>query len=181
MIVFIRHAETKIDPKTPTSQWCLTDTAYQASRQLARELEKCKLKHIVTSEEFKAKETGRVIAEELGLTWETANNLHEHERKGIPFMEAEVWQQTIKDFFAKPDEFILGKQETANQALKRFSQTVDTIVAVHPEGIAIVTHGSVLSLFIAKHNALNAYTFWQALKMPDRVALDADFKLLNVY
>ncbi len=180
MIIFIRHAETQIDSKLPASQWRLANSAYQASEHLARELKRFKLKHIVTSEEFKAKETGRVIAEELNLPWETATNLHEHERKEVPFMEAEVWQQTIKDFFAKLDQRVLG-EETANQALKRFDQAVRDVLKIYSEPIAIVTHASVLSLFVADHNVLDIYAFWKSLKMPDSVVLDADFKLLHVY
>ena len=181
MIIFIRHAETKVYADLPATQWCLTDAAYQASKQLARELQKFKLKHILNSEEFKAKETGRVVAEELKLPWKTATNLHEHERKDVSVMAAEVWQQTIKDFFAKPDVFILGKQETANQALKRFDQAVRDVLKIYSEGVAIVTHASVMSLFVAQYNIVDAYTFWQGLKMPDSVVLDAEFELLNVY
>ena len=45
--------------------------------------------------------------------------------------------------------------------------------------IVIVTHASVLSLFVAHYNALNAYQFWQNLTMPDKVITNSDFKVLQ--
>ncbi len=177
MIVFIRHAETKIDPDVPSYQWTLTETAYQACKDLARELQTLNLKCIVTSKEFKAKETGRVIAEVLHLPYEELEHLHEHQRKYVPFMDAKTFQQILQAFFANPDKLIWG-QETANQALQRFDQAVKDVLRQYPQPFAIVTHASVLSLFIAHYNTLNAYTFWQDLKMPDKVVTDTNFKLV---
>ncbi len=177
MIVFIRHAETKIDPDVPSYQWTLTETTYQACKDLARELQTLNLKCVVTSKEFKAKETGRVIAEVLNIPCEEFKNLHEHERGGVLFMKADIFQKRVQDFFAKPDELVFG-QEKANQALQRFDQAVKDVLRQYPQPFAIVTHASVLSLFIAHYNTLNAYEFWQTLKMPDKVVTDTNFKLV---
>lgn len=177
-LLFIRHAETKIDPAQPSHTWRLTEGAYTACRQLAAGLEPFHLNRIVTSEEFKAAETGRLLAEALGLPCEAASGLHEHERKGVPVMEQRAWLATVQRLFERPDEPVLGT-ETAREALDRFEEAVRRILARHPdERLAIVSHGTVMSLFVARHNEVDAFTFWKGLWMPDTVVLSLpDFKL----
>ena len=170
-LLLIRHAETKQDPQIPSSQWHLTENAYKACENLAERLKPYKLSRIVSSEEVKASETGRVLAEQLSIPWETAPNLHEHERTGVPFMEQSVWSERLEAFFKNPDDLILGN-ETGTQARRRFDSAVREVLENYPdEPLAIVTHASVMSLFVAHCNEVNVFAFWQSLEMPDVVDL----------
>lgn len=178
MIVFIRHAQTIPDPDLSVSEWRLSDEAFQTCTDLAQGLQEFNLNCLVTSSEFKAKETGRLIADILKIPCKEVENLHEHERKNVSFMDNKTFQKTIQNFFARPDELMFG-QETARQAFQRFDKAVKNVLQIHSEPIGIVTHASVLSLFIAHYNALDAYTFWQQLKMPDKIVTNSDFKLPN--
>ena len=118
-LLLIRHAETKQDPDSPSREWHLTERAYTACEDLAKRLRERNLSRIITSEEVKAKETGRVLAGHLGIPWSTAPNLHEHERTGVPYMEQEVWLERLESFFKHPDDLILGN-EIGAQARQRF-------------------------------------------------------------
>ena len=170
-LLLIRHAETKQNPSVPSSQWHLTERAYAACEDLARRLRARNLSRIITSEEFKAKETGRVLAEHLGIPWNTAPNLHEHERSGVPYMEQEVWLGRLESFFKHPDDLIFGN-ETGAQARRRFDNAVRGILSEYPnEPLAIVTHASVMALFVAHYNEADPLSLWQRLRMPDVVAL----------
>ena len=179
-LLLIRHAETEQDPGVPSSQWHLTERAYEACEDLAKRLREHNLSRIVTSEEVKAKETGRVLAEHLGTPWNTAPNLHEHERRGVPFIEREVWLERLEALFKHPDDLIFGN-ETGTQARQRFDNAVREVLRKHlGEPLAVVTHASVMSLFVAHYNEIDAWALWQRLKMPDIIALsEAEFRRLD--
>ena len=170
-LLLIRHAETQQDPRVPSSQWHLSESAYEACRDLAERLKPYGLSRIVSSEKVKASETARVLAQQLSIPWETAPNLHEHERTDVPFMEQSVWLERLEAFFKNPDDLILGN-ETGTQARRRFDSAVREVLENHPgEPLAIVAHASVMSLFVAHYNEVDVFTFWQSLEMPDVVDL----------
>ncbi len=170
-LFLIRHAETRQDPSISPSQWHLTERAYAACEDLAERLRERNLSRIITSEEFKAKETGRVLAGHLGVPWSIAPNLYEHERTGVPYLEQEVWLERLESFFTHPDDLILGN-ETGTQARQRFDKAVREVLEDYPnKPLAIVTHASVMSLFVAHYNEVDVFSFWQRLKMPDEVVL----------
>ena len=170
-LLLIRHAETQQDPNVPSSQWHLTERAYKACEDSAKRLREHSLSRITTSEEFKAKETGRVLAEYLSVPWNTAPNLHEHERVGVPYMEQAVWLGRLESFFKHPDDLILGN-ETGTRARRRFDSAVRGVLGEYPnEPLAIVAHASVMALFVAHYNEVDALSFWQKLEMPDVVML----------
>lgn len=167
--LFIRHARPEIDPQLPAGQWPLSAEGQQQTLALAQQLTTVGLTHIITSTEQKAIETGRIIATQLGLPLLTAPNLHEHDRTDVPFQSETQFQQAIRDLFAYPDQLIFGR-ETANQALTRFSQAVKELLAMFPAGkIAIVAHGTVISLYVAACSGRDGYTLWQSLQQPDTV------------
>ena len=159
LLLLIRHAETRQDPSVPSSQWHLTERAYAACDNLAKRSRERSLNRIITSEEFKAKETGRVLAEHLNIPWNTAPNLHEHERVGVPYMEQVVWLGQLESFFKSSDDLIL-ENETSVQARQRFDSAVRGVLRAHPnEPLAVVAHTSVLALFVAHYNEVDVFSF----------------------
>lgn len=176
-IYLIRHARTRINPTTDAADWVLEPSALQDCYLLATSLKDAGITRLVTSKEPKAITTGQTVAEALALPLEVAVGLHEHDRRGVPFLSAEVFQQTLRQFFAEPDKLVFGT-ETANEALARFSMALQRVQATYSkDSLAVVSHGTVMSLFIAKHNPVNVLAFWQALKMPDVLKLSADYRL----
>ncbi|MGH6986853.1 MAG: histidine phosphatase family protein [Caulobacteraceae bacterium] len=96
-----------------------------------------------------------------------------NDRSGLGFVERGRLGRLIAEFFDRPDERVIGA-ETAAEALQRFEQAVRSIAAEAPEEtIAIVTHGTVLTLLIAKHNRVSPWTFWASLGLPSCVLIDA--------
>jgi broad specificity phosphatase PhoE len=64
--------------------------------------------------------------------------------------------------------------ETANSAFERFAGPISNILSEdHSQPLAIVTHGIVLSLFVARHNAITPFNIWARLALPSYVVLDA--------
>jgi broad specificity phosphatase PhoE len=169
LLIFIRHSEVVKDPSSPAKMWQLSENGRSRSLALLHEVAPCNPNMFVTSIEDKARETGQIMADALGVPWHDAPGLQEHDRTGVPyFANAGEFETAVSTFFTHPDKLILG-QETANQAVARFNQAVETIMTANSTGnIAIVTHGTVLTLFITRHNPLiNPIQFWQSLKLPD--------------
>ena len=177
-LILIKHAMPQIDETNSASDWQLSEHGRASCRPLAEALYPYEPDLFVTSDEPKARETGRLCADHLQIPWSPVPNLHEHDRKGVPFMRREIWHAVLKTFFARPDDLIFGN-ETANQARLRFRRAVETVVETHPhKTIAIATHGTVISLFVAEKTRTKGFELWQRLDLPSYVVLDLpDYRL----
>lgn len=138
---------------------------------LAAALRQSQPDHILSSTEPKAQETAACLAEALHLPWATADGLHEHERPHLPFVSPDAFHAAITSFFQHPDELVFGA-ETAVQAHARFARALQHVLALHPaQTTIVVTHGTVMSLYLAHLSGGDAFKIWQNLKMPDFVVL----------
>jgi broad specificity phosphatase PhoE len=162
----VRHSLTQIDPTRPAKQWQLSDEGRRRCITLAQELLPYKPDLVVTSVESKAMETGRILASELGLPYKTAPGLHEHERSKTGWTGIEQFHIIIADFFAQPEVLVFG-DETAKEAKQRFSQAVQNVLAAHPkDNVAIVSHGTVITLLVAELLNEEPFPFWERLGLP---------------
>ena len=126
---------------------------------------------ILSSAEKKARETAAILAANLGLTPGEDADLNEHRRENVPFLGRPDFEAAIRRLFAEPDTLVFG-QETATQAYTRFAGAAQRALAAHPTGdVALVTHGTVMTLYAERHAGIEPFAFWQALKMPDLLAL----------
>jgi broad specificity phosphatase PhoE len=72
----------------------------------------------------------------------------------------------VERLFERPDELIFGR-ETAHEAHERFAGAVERTLERFPEGnLAIVTHGTVLTLFVARATGIEPASFWKRLGLP---------------
>jgi broad specificity phosphatase PhoE len=101
------------------------------------------------------------------------DGLHEHERRsGVSLVSRDEFQSLVRELFEKPDELIFGN-ETAAQALKRFKTSVDRLLSLYDgKRMAVVAHGTVISLFVSSLTGVNGYSFWNDLGLPSFVLLD---------
>jgi len=167
-LILVRHAAVHVDPAIPSHEWPLTTDGRSATHQLAHQLKPYRPDRIITSEEAKARATGATLAVVLNLPTEAVPGLQEHDRRGVPYFENKAdFATAVTNFFSHPDELVFGR-ETAVQATARFTQTVNRQLEANPDDtIAIVAHGTVLTLFICQHNPeLSHMQFWQALTLP---------------
>ena len=129
-------------------------------------------KIIISSVEPKARETAEIIARSLGLEFQVVNGLHEHDRSQSPYYSKVEFQNLVQEFFEKPSEPIFGS-ETANTALARFRQAVDSVLTSNNDkNIVVVTHGTVISLYASWLTRCDGYDLWKKLGLPSFVVLD---------
>ena len=180
--ILVRHSISRQQPGVSAHLWQLTDEGIARGKVLAEQLKAYRPDVIVTSEEPKAQQTGALLAEMLGTPLETEAGLHEQLRETAPYSANEAdFKARIRELFAKPDELVFG-EETANGACSRFQQAIDTILKHHPDqNVIAVTHGTVLSLFVAHVANLDPVAFWESLGMPAYVVFDLpDFRLTTI-
>jgi broad specificity phosphatase PhoE len=170
-LILVKHSLPAIDPTLPAEQWRLSDEGRRRCARLADHLAAYRLVAVVASVEPKAEETARLVAERLDLAYTTAEGLHEHDRSNVGWSSTDAFEAQVAWFFAHPAELVMGR-ETADLARARFTQAVNTVLETRPSGdLAIVAHGTVITLFVAAHNGLAPFPFWRRLGLPSFVVL----------
>ena len=172
LLILVRHSVPEIVPEKAAHQWGLSQEGRALCIPLAETLSQFQPAIIVSSTEPKATETAAMIAHHLGEPFTPVKGLHEHERGNVPYFSTrEHFQTAIRNLFLHPDELIFGK-ETAVQALTRYKSAVTQLVTAYPgQNMILVSHGTVMSLFVAHYNPVDAFDFWEKLKLPDFVVL----------
>lgn len=180
-LLLVRHAAPHIDPSTPAHTWLLSDKGRQSCYDLAERLRPHGPTRILTSTEAKAQQTGQLIATVLQLPSETWPDLHEHDRSNVTGLDQETFKTQVIGLLTHPETYIFGR-ETGTQARQRFTQAIHAARATYPtDTLAIVTHGTVMTLFLAAHNpTLEPVSWWQNLRLPDLYCLsEPAFYLIN--
>lgn len=170
-LILVKHSLPEIDPSVPANEWVLSDEGRQRARILGKRLVRYNLDRIFSSTEPKAMETAGIANGSLNVPMEVVEGLHEHERGNVGFLEKERFEQSIRRFYEQPSELVFGV-ETADNAHYRFSRAVHKLTDRYPtENIAIVTHGTVLSLFVSPISDLEPFVLWRQLGLPSWVVL----------
>ncbi len=171
--ILVKHSFSQIDPDTPARQWVLSAEGERRCLPLAEQLILYHPDIVITSDEPKAMATGQRAAEHLAIPWQIGRGLHEHERQNAPFFPTvEIFQAAVERFFEQPDQLVFG-EETADEAHFRFANAVADVLEAHPcQTVVIVTHGTVLTLFVSRLFELAPYPFWENLTLPSFVVLE---------
>jgi broad specificity phosphatase PhoE len=172
-LVLIRHSIPEQDTSIPANQWRLSHAGREACKDLAEDLKPYTPTILVSSMEPKAIETGQILGRLLEIPAEIAAGLHEHDRSNIPYLPLQGdFDGQIKAMFEKPGECVFGL-ESADQAHARYAAVVNALIETYPgESLGVVSHGTVMSLFVGRANTVDPYEFWQTLKMPDFAVLE---------
>ncbi|MDH5508621.1 MAG: phosphoglycerate mutase family protein [Anaerolineae bacterium] len=171
-LILIRHSISEPDTSVPAAQWRLSHRGRQLCQPLAQQLAPHTPTLLVSSMEPKAIETARLTAAHLKLPSLIAAGLHEHDRSNVGFFPSkDQFDAAVQQMFAQPSQCVFGL-ESADQARLRFTAALEALLADHPEeALAVVTHGTVLSLFAAHANLTDPLPLWQSLSMPAFVVL----------
>lgn len=171
-LILVKHSVPEIETSRPANAWKLSDEGKLRAHTLAEELAELQPEVIVSSEEPKAKETAEIVSRHLQLNLQVMHGLHEHDRSNVPYLSHEEFQASVRNFFQRPNELVFGR-ETANQAYTRFYQTVHSILSEYGDKtVVIVTHGTVISLFVSRLTGSSALELWNKLGLPSFVAID---------
>ena len=166
-LILFRHAPALVEPEKSSIDWELESNVENQILPLLEGIDTRQLTKIVTSSQTKAVQTAEVISSALDLPVSVLKGLEEHHRSKEDFVEShDQFEERLQRFFDNPDSLIFGK-ETANQACKRFTQTVVNLLSKSKGDELVVSHGTVTSLFLAQLTDKSAMEIWQGLKHPD--------------
>lgn len=171
-LILVKHSVPQIEIELPANAWGLSEEGRVRSHRLAEHLQSLEPEVIVSSSEPKANETADILARRLQLETQIDPQLREHDRSNVPYLSHEAFQDSIRAFFQNPDELVFG-QETANQAYARFYRAVHAVLNEHKnKTVVIVTHGTVISLFVSRLTGRSDLELWNMLGLPSFVAMD---------
>jgi broad specificity phosphatase PhoE len=177
-LILVKHSLPEIVESLPANKWKLSKEGLVRAQRLAGRLSCYQPEVIASSPEPKAKETAEIIAGKYQLKLHTIDDLHEHDRRNMPYLAKDEFQASIREFFQRPDMFVFG-METANQSHARFARAVHSILDNYiDKTVVIVAHGTVISLFISRLIGSSDWLLWNELGLPSFVVIDLYSKTL---
>ena len=91
--------------------------------------------------------------------------------ENVPFLSSkEEFEEAIERFFLCPDKLVLGT-ETAEQARVRFTAAIEKVIDTGQADSIVVTHGTVMTLYVASVAGVQRMGFWRRLGLPSYVVL----------
>lgn len=175
-LILIKHAAPVKDPDRPSHEWELSEDGRAQAIRLARQLQESQIPIdlVCTSDEPKAEETGQIIAAEFDRPMRVVKELAEHDRSNVPVMPTREFISSVALFFKEPNRLVLGR-ETARDAKARITRAIELIMSENAgKNVAIVSHGTVISLFAADIAREDPFQLWRRMGLPSYVAIDWD-------
>ncbi len=149
ILIFLRHAETKVVKRVKNSEWPLTNKGELDALDIAKSKFFDDIDIIIASAEEKAYETILPLAEKLKKKILREADLNEIMRDHGKFLGTKEYLSTMKLCMINKDQSF-NNWETANKALMRFSKKIEEIDYKFDEKkILIVSHGTVINLYFA--------------------------------
>ena len=168
-LILIKHARPQQVEGVSPENWGLSPEGRESCAALAELLRPHAPATIATSTEPKAAQTAAIVGERLGVAVEPVEQLHEHDRTGVPLMATREFISLMALFFKQPARLVLGN-ETADAMAGRFQRAIDSILNSHAEGnVAVVSHGTAIAQFAVDHGAGDPFGLWRAMGLPSMI------------
>lgn len=181
-IVLVRHSNPAMNPLVPPPQWRLSQHGKERAQQLTVQLEHLMPFRVVSSHAPKSMSTGSQIAFMVDVSLHSHDGLEEQERPAMPWFDREADRRaSILTMFEHADTPYYGG-ESANQAEQRFAAAIHHVLQTYSGNLVIVTHGTVMALFLARYNDVSAAELWQTWQLPHAVVCTMpDFQIKAHY
>ena len=172
-LVLVKHAIPILDASIAPKHWNLGDEGEAQASLLADNIKSYLPFSLYSSEEAKATKTAKIIALALELDLTIVYGFKEIDRPAGPLLSQKEHRNLNQGIFDEPFKRVLGK-ESATQALDRFSKAVGENVekTLTNNNAVIVSHGTVISLFVEKYNKVKGFELWKMLECSSSVVLD---------
>ena len=149
-LIFLRHAETKVDKDLKISEWELSERGRKEAFNISQLDFMDNVDIIIASNEKKAYKTADPLAKKKQIHIIREKELNEIMRDKGKFLGKEGYLDTMKLCMENRDQSF-NDWETANKALGRFRKKVEEIDSnFKQKKILIVSHGTVINLYFAE-------------------------------
>jgi broad specificity phosphatase PhoE len=172
-LVLVKHSAPTVLATVPAHEWRLSPEGVARCAPLAERLRRFDARVIASSFESKAAETAELVGDRIGLPVDLVDGLHEHDRRATALLGKDAFERAIAALFAQPQDLVFGR-ETAAGALARFDASIRGLLEAAPpdDDVIVVSHGTVISLFVAAHAGRDGLALWKELGLPSFVVLD---------
>ncbi len=179
LLYLVRHAEVLLRGDQPMTEWQLSPTGEQQARDLSRSPAWRHLTLIASSPEAKAVATAQPTADAAGLELRIEPDLHEVDRGKTPLVSQSEYHALVAAHFASPEESVSG-WETADAARARIVACIEGLTAGAEAPVCVVSHGLVLSHYLADLRGLPAPDLdeWRGIPLPGVAIVDLESKEL---
>lgn len=175
-LVLMRHSQPEIEHSIPAATWSLSELGRRRAESMAAHLHGYRANLIWCSAEPKAVETAEIVGSVLGVPIRVKDGLEEHHRHNVPFFPTtQEFEQAVDEFISQPSRLVLGT-ETARQACARFTGAIEAVLEADSADAIAITHGTVMTLYLAKVADIQPMRFWRELRTPCLVEVE----LLNM-
>ena len=175
-MILIRHGAPLVDVEQPADTWPLSEEGRAATVRLAERLKPFAPDLIVSSTEPKASQTAYLLAVATDADFQTSEGFEEHHRQKTGYLDKGTFENKVVELFRNPEKRVFG-EETANQAADRFSKALKTVQKLNPRSsLAVVSHGTVISLWLERNAGADGLVTWKMLGMPSFVVYDRKTK-----
>jgi broad specificity phosphatase PhoE len=167
-LILIRHSISQQRPGVSAHEWALSDEGRLRCATLAAHLVSYRVGRIVSSHEPKAIQTAVALAQAFnGFDNQIIAGLEETHRSTSPYYKnVGDFQAAVISAMHRPDEVVFG-EEAFEAARLRFDQTLSQLMEKYAdETVAAVSHGTVMSLWLAPLLNRPVEDVWQAMGMP---------------
>ena len=169
-IYLVRHASPRVEPATPARAWGLSPRGVDEAHRLAGAARTWGIAALYSSAEPKAAATAAIIGEALALpVWLVEG--FEEQRWEEWVENADAFNAAVRHILEDPDTSVRAA-ETASAAATRLDAAL-CIVAEGPSPAAVVSHGRVITAYLARALPLDdPYGFWRAIPMPGYACIE---------
>ena len=150
-VYVITHPEVVINPNVPVPRWPLSELGRKRMSRLLDANWLPKITAVYSSDEQKAIDGAKILADHIGLAVIEVDGIEEVDRSSTGYMPQKEHDHNGRMLFLHPEVSIDG-WERAVDAQKRMVSAVDKLIAEDQSAgdLVIVTHGAVGS-FLNSH------------------------------
>ena len=182
-LILVRHSIVQPQPGVSAHEWQLTEEGQARCASLATELRPYHISCVATSNEPKAHATAQTLAAHLNIASPLIvdPDFRETRRDSVPYFDSQgEFHAAIHAAMNTPDAVAFG-EESFSSALGRFTLALSRLVNTHhSETIAVVTHGTIMSLLLGHVSDNDTFEIWRGLGMPAFAVLTPNFDLLDL-
>lgn len=165
-LILIRHSLPQVSEDEPRDSWTLSPDGIARASTLAVAVAAIKPASLHSSAEEKAKLTAEAITAVTGLTLNVDPDFNEHQRPDEPYSSQEEFTAKVSEALRRPGDLVFGS-ETMAAAVERFAAALAAAETYSPSGdMAVVSHGTIISAYVASRIEVDPVDIWQSLGMP---------------
>lgn len=171
-LVLVRHAQPEMRADRPASRWTLAPRGREQAAETAGRIGAHRPGIVASSPQPKAVETARILGAARALEPRIVAGLEEHARATVPFFpDPADFRAAVLAMLSRPDERVFG-EESAAESLRRFRTALEALMAAEAGNVAVVAHGTVISLWLSTVIDTPAREIWTSLGFCGFAAID---------